>query len=133
MVRSDVPRCGDVYWIDPNPVSGREMKDRHRFVVITPRQINALGVSMTVPVTTGGAFARNAGLAVMVSGHETTGVAVCNQVRSFDIAARVRAGSARFIETLEQGDDGRDRGARGQRDRSARLNEFAVKKRALVP
>ena len=47
MVRSDVPRCGDVYWIDPNPVSGREMKDRHRFVVITPRQINALGVSMT--------------------------------------------------------------------------------------
>jgi mRNA interferase ChpB len=101
MVRSDVPRCGDVYWIDPNPVSGREMKDRHRFVVITPRQINALGVSMTVPITTGGAFARHAGLAVMVSGHETTGVAVCNQLRSFDIAARVRAGSARFIETLD--------------------------------
>ena len=102
MVRSDVPRCGDVYWIDPNPVSGREMKDRHRFVVITPRQINALGVSMTVPITTAGAFARNAGLAVMVSGHETSGVAVCNQVRSFDIAARVRAGSARFIETLDK-------------------------------
>ena len=58
MVRSDVPRCGDVYWIDPNPVAGREMKDRHRFVVITPRQVNALGVSMTVPITTGGAFAR---------------------------------------------------------------------------
>ena len=102
MVRSDVPRCGDVYWIDPNPVAGREMKDRHRFVVITPRQINALGVSMTVPITTGGAFARGAGLAVAVTGHETTGVAVCNQVRSFDIAARVRAGSARFIETLDK-------------------------------
>ena len=55
---------------------------------------------MTVPITTGGAFARNVGLAVLVSGHETTGVAVCNQVRSFDIAARVRAGSARYIETL---------------------------------
>jgi mRNA interferase ChpB len=78
------------------------MKDRHRFVVITPRQINALGVSMTVPITTGGAFARNAGLAVVVSGHETTGVAVCNQVRSLDIAVRVRAGSARFIETLDK-------------------------------
>jgi mRNA interferase ChpB len=71
-------------------------------VVITPRQINALGVSMTVPITTGGAFARGAGLAVTVTGHETTGVAVCNQVRSFDIAARVRAGSARFIETLDK-------------------------------
>ena len=102
MARSDVPRRGDVYWIDPNPVAGREMKDRHRFVVITPRQINALGVSMTVPVTTGGAFTRNVGLAVPITGHETTGVAICNQVRSFDIAARVRNGSARFIEMLDQ-------------------------------
>src|SRR5687767_3461757 len=102
MVRSSVPRRGDVYWIDPNPVAGREMKDRHRFVVITPREINALGVCMTVPVTTGGVFTRNVGLAVPISGHDTSGVAVCNQVRSFDIEARVRAGSARFIEALEQ-------------------------------
>ena len=102
MVRSSVPRRGDVYWIDPNPVAGREMKDRHRFVVITPREINALGVSMTVPITTGGVFSRNVGLAVPITGHETTGVAVCNQLRSFDIEARVRAGSARFIETLDE-------------------------------
>ena len=101
MVRSSVPRRGDVYWIDPNPVAGREMKDRHRFVVVSPREINALGVSVTVPVTTGGAFTRNAGLAVPITGHETTGVAVCNQLRSLDIEARVRAGSARYIETLD--------------------------------
>ena len=102
MVRGGVPRCGDVYWIDPNPVAGRELKDRHRFVVITPHQINSLGVSMTVPITTGGIFTRNAGLAVAVTGHDTNGVAVCNQVRSFDIAARVHAGSARFIEALDK-------------------------------
>ncbi len=60
-----------------------------------------LGVSMTVPITTGGPFARNTGLAFIVGGHETTGVAVCNQVRSSDIAARVRAGSACFVETLD--------------------------------
>jgi mRNA interferase ChpB len=102
MVRNNVPRRGDIYWIDPNPVSGREMKDRHRFVVITPKEINALGVCMTVPVTTGGAFSRNVGLAVPITGHETTGVAVCNQVRSFDIEARVRNGSARFVERLDQ-------------------------------
>ena len=101
MVRSSVPRRGDVFWIDPNPVAGREMKDRHRFVVITPREINALGVAMTVPITTGGVFTRSAGLAVPITGHETTGVAVCNQLCSFDIEARVRAGSARFIETLD--------------------------------
>ena len=102
MVRSHIPRKGDIYWIDPNPVSGNEMKDRHRFLVITPRQINALGVSMTVPITTGGSFARNAGLAVPVTGHDTPGVAVCNHVRSFDIAARIRAGTARYIETLDE-------------------------------
>ena len=101
MVRSAIPQRGDVYWIDPNPVAGREMKDRHRFVVITPRQINALGVCMTVPVTSGGVFIRNMGLTVPITGHETNGVAVCNQVRSFDIEARVREGTARFIETLD--------------------------------
>ncbi|RWX76166.1 type II toxin-antitoxin system PemK/MazF family toxin [Neorhizobium lilium] len=102
MVRSGVPDRGDVFWIDPNPVAGREMKDRHRFVVISPRAINALGVSMTVPITSGGAFMRDVGLAVPVSGHDTTGVVVCNQVRSFDIPARVQGKTARFIETLDK-------------------------------
>lgn len=102
MVRRKAPRQGDVYWIDPNPVAGREMKDRHRFVVITSERINALGLCMAVPVTSGGAFARESGLSVLVSGHETNGVAVCNQVRSFDIEQRVRVGSAKFIESLDR-------------------------------
>jgi mRNA interferase ChpB len=92
---------GDVYWIDPNPISGREMQDKHRFVVITSKEINALGIAMTVPVTSGGKFSRDMGIAVPIMGHDTTGVAVCNQVRSFDIEARVKAGSARYIETLD--------------------------------
>lgn len=99
--RRRVPRRGDVYWIDPNPVAGHEMRDRHRFVVVTPEAINALGVSIAVAVTTGGAFARRSGLTVALTGSDTTGVAVCNQVRSFDIEARVRAGSARYVETLD--------------------------------
>src|SRR5271169_136489 len=103
MPRGRHPRPGDVYWIDPNPVAGREMQNRHRFVVITPAQINALGVAMTVPVTTGGAFARGMGLTVPISGHDTVGVAVCNQVRSFNIEARERNGTARFVETLDAG------------------------------
>jgi mRNA interferase ChpB len=41
------------------------------------------------------------GLTVTISGHDTVGVAVCNQVRSFDIQARVSAGSARFVERLD--------------------------------
>ena len=93
--------AGDVYWIDPNPVAGREIRDRHRFVVITPESINRLGIAMTVPITSGGVFARNLGIAVPIMGHDTQGVAVCNQVRSFDLEARVRNGSARYVESLD--------------------------------
>lgn len=100
--RRGAARPGDVYWIDPNPVAGREMKDRLRFVVITPQAINAVGIAMTVPVTTGGPFARKMGLTVAISGESTTGFAVCNQVRAFDLDARVRAGSARFVESLDE-------------------------------
>ena len=101
MVRGRVASPGDVYWIDPNPVAGREMRDRHRFVIITPRPINALGIAMAVPITTGGLSGKATGLTVAIVGHDTTGVAVCNQVRSFDLEARVRAGSARYVETLD--------------------------------
>jgi len=91
VVRRDVPRRGDVYWIDPNPVSGGEMKDRHRFVVITPRQINALGVNMTVSIATG--------RRICAKGRSRGDG---ERIRSFDIAARVRAGSASFIGTLDK-------------------------------
>ncbi|MDR2244665.1 MAG: type II toxin-antitoxin system PemK/MazF family toxin [Burkholderiales bacterium] len=101
MPRIRTPERGDVFWIDPNPVQGREMKDRHRFIVITPKEINALGVCMTVPITGGGVFTRNVGLAVPIMGHDTQGVAVCNQVRSFDIDARIKQGTARYIETID--------------------------------
>lgn len=101
-MRKRIAQRGDVYWINPNPVAGREMKDSHRFVVITPREINALGVVITVPITSGGLFARNNGLTVAITGHDTNGVAVCNQVRSFDLDARERTGSARYVETLNE-------------------------------
>ena len=46
MMRRRIPGAGDVYWIDPNPIAGRKMRDRHRFVIITQKQINALGVAV---------------------------------------------------------------------------------------
>lgn len=106
MIRRRVPQQGDVYWVNPNPVAGREMKDRHRFVVITPKEINALGVAMMVPITSGGAAMREMGLTVAVSGHDTNGVAVCNQVRTFDLEARTRTGSAEYVETLDEATTG---------------------------
>lgn len=101
MVRSNVPKRGDVYLVDLNPVVGNELRDEHRCVVITPREINAVGVCLVVPITTGGAFVRKAGLAVNISGHRTTGVALCNQVRGLDLVSRVSSKKAKFIETLD--------------------------------
>lgn len=101
MVRSNIPKRGDVFIVDLNPVIGNEMKDEHRCVVITPREINMVGMCLVVPITTGGQFARSAGLAVNISGHKTTGVALCNQVRALDIVERVKRKSARYIETLD--------------------------------
>lgn len=101
MKRYQVPQRGDVFWLDPNPVAGREMKDRHRFIVITPKEINALGLVMMIPVTTSGAFARAKGLTVPILDHNTRGVAVCNQIRTFDLESRVKNGSAFYVETLD--------------------------------
>jgi mRNA interferase ChpB len=101
MSKAKIPQRGDIYKINPNPTSGREMSGWHRFVVITPKDINALGVAITVPITGGGNFARNMGLTVPITGYETNGVAVCNQVRSFDLKEREKNGTARYIETIE--------------------------------
>ncbi len=101
MIKNRIPQKGDVYWIDPNPISGREMKDKHRVIVITPKEINKLGIVMTVPVTSIGSFARLTGLTVPITGHDTTGVAVCNQVRSFDIEERIKRKTAKYIETVD--------------------------------
>ena len=99
-MRRHVPQKGDIFWIDPNPTAGREMKDRHPFVVISPKEINVLGISMTVPITSGGKFARELGLTVPIMGHKITGAALCYQVRSFDLEERMKAGTAKYIETL---------------------------------
>ena len=53
-----------------------------------------------MPVTSGGDFSRRNGLTVPITGHDTKGVALCNQLRAFDISARVKTGGARYVETL---------------------------------
>lgn len=102
MTKPRKPQRGDIYKINPNPIAGREMMGWHRFIIITPKEINAPGVVMAVPITCGGDFARKMGLTVPITGYETNGVAVCNQVRSFDIEEREKNGSARFIETIDE-------------------------------
>ncbi|KQT93202.1 growth inhibitor PemK [Methylobacterium sp. Leaf469] len=94
--RPKIPKRGEIYSIDPNPVAGREMKNRHYWMVVSPEAINAHGVSIVVVINTVAHGARAAGLTVPVSGGGVTGVAVCNQIRSFDLRARIADGSASY-------------------------------------
>ena len=100
MIKQHVPERGDVYLIDPDSKGDRELKNRHRFIVITRSEINLQGIASTVPVSSG-SFIHAPGLTVAIHGYNTTGVAVCNQVRTFDIADKMRQGSARFVERLK--------------------------------
>ena len=102
MAASRIPQQGDVYSIDDDPASIEREKKKHCFVVITPEAINALGISMSVPVVSAAVFAENMGLIVPVSVQSTLSFAVCNQVRSFDVQARVQMGKACYMESLDK-------------------------------
>ncbi|MCY7315558.1 MAG: type II toxin-antitoxin system PemK/MazF family toxin [Rubrivivax sp.] len=87
-----VPDRGDVVWIDCNPQAGREMRDIHPFLVLSPSDFNdrvslVLGLPMsTAAHNAGNPFAVNAGVA---SSGKTSWV-LCQQPKSVDW--RVRAG-----------------------------------------
>ena len=89
---SKISDVGDVCWVNANTAAGRELKNRRRFIVITPHRTNALGVTMMVAVARGDQGAP-------IRGNDTAGVAARTQVRSFDL--RTLECDARYIETLD--------------------------------
>jgi mRNA interferase ChpB len=90
---------GEIYLLSLDPASGHEQQGTRPVIVVSSNEFNGLNrVPIVVPITSGGAFARNAGFAVSLfgAGTKTTGVALCNQVRALDVAAR----NGRRVETL---------------------------------
>jgi mRNA interferase ChpB len=90
---------GDVYLVSLDPTAGDEQPGSRPVLVISPDAFYEMtGVLVVVPITTGGAFARNRGFAVSLAGAgiKTTGVVRCDQVRSVDLAAR----KARRLESV---------------------------------
>jgi mRNA interferase ChpB len=82
---------GDIYLVSLDPTLGHEQRGMRPVLVVSPDRFNALtGVPIVVPITSGGAFARNAGFAVSLAaaGTRTTGIARCDQPRPLDLAAR---------------------------------------------
>ncbi|MGA8053656.1 MAG: type II toxin-antitoxin system PemK/MazF family toxin [Burkholderiales bacterium] len=88
-----IPDRQEVVWIDCNPQAGREMRDVHPFVVLSPRSFNertslVIGLPMTTAeynadnpfaVAIGSAAGRKAG---------KTSYVLCHQPKSFDWRVR---------------------------------------------
>lgn len=90
-----MPERQDVIWIDCNPQAGREMRDMHPFLVLSPRAFNdhtslVIGLPMTTAAyNASNPFAIAAGTA---SGRKAGAISyvLCHQPKSFDW--RVRGG-----------------------------------------
>jgi mRNA-degrading endonuclease toxin of MazEF toxin-antitoxin module len=82
---------GDIYLVSLDPTAGHEQQGKRPVLVISPGKFNRLtSVSVVLPITTGGSFARTAGFAVSLAGAgtRTIGVGRCDQPRALDLRAR---------------------------------------------
>jgi mRNA interferase MazF len=88
-----VPERQDIIWIDCNPQAGREMRDMHPFLVLSPRSFNdRTSLVIGLPMTTAEYNADNpfAVAAGMASGGRSgkTSYVLCHQPKSFDWRTR---------------------------------------------
>ena len=84
-----VPDRQDIIWIDCNPQAGREMRDRHPFLVLSPRAFNErTSLVIGLPMTTAEYNADNPfAIAVGMAGGRRAGktsYVLCHQPKSFD-------------------------------------------------
>ena len=90
------PDRQDIIWIDCNPQAGREMRDRHPFVVLSPRAFNArtsqvIGLPMTTAeYNADNPFAIAVGVAKGAKAGKVSYV-LCHQPKSFDWRIREAA------------------------------------------
>jgi mRNA interferase MazF len=98
-----VPERQEIIWIDCNPQAGREMRDRHPFLVLSPRAFNertslVIGLPMTTaPYNASNPFAVAVGMAVGAKSDKTSYV-LCHQPKSFDW--RIREAAAHPMGSL---------------------------------
>lgn len=100
------PDRQDVIWIDCNPQAGREMRDVHPFLVLSPRHFNEKTSIVTgLPMTTAeynadNPFAVSVGLVKSRSKTVLTSYVLCHQPKSFDW--RVRQASPHPMKKLPE-------------------------------
>lgn len=95
-----VPERQDVIWINCNPQAGREMKDMHPFLVLSPGVFNdRTSIVIGLPMTTAEYNDDNPfAVAVGKKGGKVSYV-LCHQPKSFDW--RVRQGAPHALKRLQ--------------------------------
>ena len=87
MVAAYIPNSGDIVWLDFDPQAGREQAGRRPAVVLSPKAYNGrTELCLVVPVTNqskGYPFEL-----ALPAGCKTTGIVLCDQMRSLDWKAR---------------------------------------------
>ncbi len=82
---------GDIWLVGLDPTQGHEQRGRRPVLIVSPEAFNRVTkVSVVVPITSGGNFARTAGFAVTLegAGTKTMGIVRCDQPRALDLGAR---------------------------------------------
>lgn len=98
------PDRQDVIWIDCNPQAGREMRDIHPFLVLSPRHFNVkTSLVIGLPMTTAeynadNPFAVSVGLVKSRNKTLLASYVLCHQPKSFDW--RVRQASPHPMKVL---------------------------------
>lgn len=82
-----LPKRGEIYHLDLNPVRGKEQAGKRFVYVLSPADEN---LAIALPISTGTTLARNQGFAVtlMGAGTATSGVIICNQPRTVALRER---------------------------------------------
>lgn len=89
-----MPGRQDIIWIDCNPQAGKEMRDIHLFLVLSPRNFNdKTSVVIGLPMTTAeynadNPFAVETGKARTKGRTGKTSYVLCQQPKSFDWRVR---------------------------------------------
>jgi len=89
MVTRWVPDRRDIIWIDCNPQAGREMRDRHPLLVLSPRAFNdRTSIVIGLPMTTAASNASNPFAVRHVGDKNVVSYILTHQPKSFDWRAR---------------------------------------------
>ena len=83
------PERGDVIWIDCNPQAGREMKNVHPFLVLSPKNFNAsTSLVIGLPMTTSQSNENNPFAVKFIGADGVTSYILTHQPKSYDWKAR---------------------------------------------